>query len=165
MVLRRALPEDAELIHDLARIIWPPTFKEILSKEQLSYMLDWMYAPDTLRAQITDGHEFYIVEDSLPLGFMGIELNHPKHGFVKIHKLYVLPECQGKGFGKALIDHAMSRGREEGMHTLLLNVNRYNKAVSFYKKIGFTIDREEDIGIGKGYLMEDYVMSYDLMKP
>lgn len=45
---------------------------------------------------------------------------------------------------------------------LLLNVNRFNKAVEFYKAIGFNILFEENIEIGNGYLMEDYVMKLEL---
>jgi ribosomal protein S18 acetylase RimI-like enzyme len=41
---------------------------------------------------------------------------------------------------------------------LLLNVNRNNSALNFYQRLGFTIQRKEDIAIGNGYLMEDYVM-------
>ena len=41
---------------------------------------------------------------------------------------------------------------------LFLNVNRFNKAQYFYKKLGFEVAYEEDIEIGNGYLMEDFVM-------
>jgi hypothetical protein len=36
-----------------------------------------------------------------------------------------------------------------------LNVNRFNKAVSF-EKLGFEIVGKEDIELDHGYLMEDY---------
>jgi ribosomal protein S18 acetylase RimI-like enzyme len=39
-----------------------------------------------------------------------------------------------------------------------LNVNRNNKALGFYQKFGFVILREEDIDIGNGYFMNDYIM-------
>ena len=45
--------------------------------------------------------------------------------------------------------------------SLILNVNRFNNAVQFYQHLGFRIVKEENIDIGNGYLMEDYVM--DLM--
>ena len=41
---------------------------------------------------------------------------------------------------------------------LTLNVNRFNKAIDFYLKNGFKIIKEENIEIGNGFLMEDYVM-------
>ncbi|MEI9808163.1 MAG: hypothetical protein WDO16_09960 [Bacteroidota bacterium] len=37
-------------------------------------------------------------------------------------------------------------------------MNRSNNAKLFYEKIGFIVIREEDIDIGNGYLMNDYVM-------
>jgi ribosomal protein S18 acetylase RimI-like enzyme len=160
MNIRRATVADAVLIRDLAEVIWPPTFKEILSQNQLRYMLDWMYAPETLKLQIAGGHEFYIIEDPKPVGFICIELNHPDQGVLKIHKLYVLPQSQGKGYGKKLVEKAIFRYNEENLHTLTLNVNRFNPAVAFYKRLGFTIERTEDIDIGNGYLMEDFVMNY-----
>ena len=50
----------------------------------------------------------------------------------------------------------------ENARSLLLNVNRHNKAISFYKKYGFDIIAEEDIDIGNGYYMNDYVMEKKL---
>ena len=41
---------------------------------------------------------------------------------------------------------------------LELNVNRYNKARFFYLKQGFIMIGEEDIEIGEGYFMNDYIM-------
>jgi hypothetical protein len=50
---------------------------------------------------------------------------------------------------------------EAGKHTLDLNVNRYNKAKSFYEKMGFAVAYEEDIPIGK-YWMNDFVMRKEI---
>jgi ribosomal protein S18 acetylase RimI-like enzyme len=41
-------------------------------------------------------------------------------------------------------------------------VNRENKAIGFYNKLGFTIIAEEDIPIGNGFFMNDYVMQISL---
>ena len=46
---------------------------------------------------------------------------------------------------------------------MLLNVNRRNKAKQFYEHLGFTIISEEDIDIGQGYFMNDYVMEKKLV--
>ena len=48
-------------------------------------------------------------------------------------------------------------------NALDLNVNRYNySAQSFYEKFGFKVLKEEDIHIGGGYFMNDYVLRYSL---
>jgi hypothetical protein len=41
---------------------------------------------------------------------------------------------------------------------LELNVNRHNPATVFYQKMGFEIVYSEDIDIGQGFWMNDYVM-------
>jgi ribosomal protein S18 acetylase RimI-like enzyme len=46
----------------------------------------------------------------------------------------------------------------KGLTYLELNVNRQNTAIGFYKKLGFKIIAEEDIPIGNGFFMNDYVM-------
>jgi catechol-2,3-dioxygenase len=44
------------------------------------------------------------------------------------------------------------------LNRVFLNVNRFNKAKNFYEKIGMNICKVEDIEIGNGYFMEDFVM-------
>ena len=69
---------------------------------------------------------------------------------------------QGKGVGKTLIDHISGKLLQQKVHTLRLNVNRLNKARLFYEKLGFTVIKEEDVDIGNGYFMNDYVMEKKL---
>ena len=52
--------------------------------------------------------------------------------------------------------------RKEKSSNLILNVNRNNEAVEFYKRNGFEIDSSEDIDIGNGYFMNDYIMRLSL---
>ena len=160
MEIRRLSSRELGMVTELAHVIWPPTFKDILSPEQLTYMLNWMYAEDTLRMQLENGHEFFVMEISgRSVGFMGIEAHYPEKQYLKVHKLYVLPETQGSGAGRKFIEYAVELAKERGISVLTLNVNRFNKAVDFYLRMGFFIDKKEDIDIGNGYLMEDYVMT------
>lgn len=159
----RANKEHVELIQQLAYAIWPDTFKQILSPAQIDYMLQWMYNPSTLLKNIESGHQFWLAyEQQEPIGFIGLQVDFPQPGDLKIHKLYVLTSRQGKGLGKLLINQAVRIGVESACNRLILNVNRFNQAVSFYKHIGFQILYKEDIAIGEGYLMEDFVMGYEL---
>ncbi|MCE2713506.1 MAG: GNAT family N-acetyltransferase [Flavobacteriia bacterium] len=163
-ILIEKLSEDrVEIVQDLASKIWPDTFRTILSPEQIRYMLNWMYDHDTLKKQMLAGHQFFVCfENGTPLGFIGVEPFHPDTQKIKIHKLYVLPESQGKGIGKLLFEKAKELASLLKLTSIVLNVNRFNNAVDFYKHLGFTVAYEEDIDIGNGYWMEDYVMSYPL---
>ncbi len=73
-----------------------------------------------------------------------------------------MPEAQGKGTGKLLIDTVEKLAKENHSTCISLNVNQFNKALSFYQKIGFEIVAEENIELDYGYLMEDYVMEKQL---
>lgn len=151
--------DDIIIVHQLAKSIWPEAFKDILKPEQIEYMLDWMYDVNTLTEQVQTGHLFYMVTlDGTPKGFLGLEPNFPDVGTLRIHKIYVDTNDHGKGLGKALLEKAIEIGKELDVATINLNVNRFNAAVDFYKSQGFQVVKEEDIDIGRGYLMEDYVM-------
>jgi len=63
-----------------------------------------------------------------------------------------------KGAGKKLIEYIILAIKKAGATALQLNVNRMNAAKIFYEKLGFTVLYEEDIAIGNGYFMNDYIM-------
>ena len=44
--IRKATTADCGLIHDMASIVFPATYKEIISAEQMEFMMDWMYSHD-----------------------------------------------------------------------------------------------------------------------
>ncbi len=158
--------EDVFIVNHLAHEIWPHTYGDILSKDQLDYMLDWLYDINTLQEKVQTGHLFYLIkENGQARGYMALEPNYPDAGYLRIHNIYVLPDRQGTGLGRALINHSIDIAFDLDLTSLHLNVNRFNPAKSFYEHIGFSVIGEEDIDIGKGYLMEDYIMELKLKNP
>jgi GNAT superfamily N-acetyltransferase len=151
------------IVRDLAYKIWPDAYGEILSEAQLDYMLENFYAIPALEAQMEEHHIFLLAEENgVFYGFAAYEVNCNATGKTKLHKIYVLPETQGKGLGKLLLTEVEKAALKFGNTHLFLNVNRYNNAQEFYKRLGFKIVHEEDVEIGKGYLMEDFVMEKPL---
>ena len=165
MIITVATKEQLPIVRDLAYKIWPNTYGEILSKEQLDYMLDSFYSIDNLEAQMFQKNQVFMLiqDEDKYLGFCAYELNIENSKKTKLHKIYVLPETQGKGVGKRLLEEVENIAKKAGNLHLILNVNRFNKALEFYKHKGFTIVEELDIEIGNGYLMEDYVMEKNLL--
>ena len=151
-------------IQVLSNVIWPATFSNILSQEQISYMMDMMYSTSSLEKQINELNHHYLLaeEDGEYLGYLSYELNNIGTPITKIHKIYVLPSIQGKGVGSLFIDVVSKIALKNNNTLLSLNVNRYNKAIDFYKRIGFDFFASENIDIGNGFLMEDFVMNKDL---
>ena len=52
--IKKATTNDIQLINEMAQIVFPATYREILSKEQLDYMMDWMYSPKNLRKHMEE---------------------------------------------------------------------------------------------------------------
>lgn len=159
--IRKATAADIPLIREMAYTIWPVTYGNILSKDQLDYMLTLLYSETALLKQMLDGHQFILAcDDEETVGFASSSEIGP--GIFKLHKIYVLPSQQGKGTGKFIIGYLAAHFKSQGGRILQLNVNRHNSARQFYEKLGFMRIREEDIDIGNGYFMNDFVMEKQL---
>ena len=155
-----ATATDFDTIRSIAHETWPIAYGEILSKAQLDYMLGAFYNDTALKESVSQKRHHFVLanEGNQTLGFASFEWNYDQQKQTKIHKIYILPSAQGKGVGKALIDYIATEARKQGSLTLCLNVNRFNKAITFYEKMGFSIISEVNIELEYGYLMEDYVM-------
>ena len=160
----KANQDDLLVIQELAKEIWPFAYGEILSLDQLEYMLDKFYSIKSLTDQInTFHHEFFLaVRHNVPVGFISIGKYADDSSVSILHKIYVLPKLQGKKIGKSLLLFAIEKAKLDGASVLQLNVNRNNKAFHFYIKNGFEVMLEEDIDIGSGYFMNDYRMELTL---
>jgi GNAT superfamily N-acetyltransferase len=150
-------------LQSIAEIAFRATYKEILTPGQMEYMMDWMYSTASLQQQFADGHRYFIASlDRRPVGYVSIEPQGPQ--LVHLQKIYVLPSEQGKGIGARLFRHATDyiRAHYPSPCIMELNVNRHNRAVTFYEHMGMHKDREGDFPIGEGYYMNDYIMQITL---
>ncbi len=164
LLLAEAAIQDFKTIREIAYKSWPNTYGSILSKEQIDYMLDLFYSEKTLLENLNEkGHPFLLVnEGEVCLGFASYEHNYLNQNCTRLHKIYLLPEAQGKGAGKLLIEAVENLAKENQSVLVSLNVNKFNKAISFYKKIGFEVVSDEEILLDHGYKMEDYKMEKKL---
>jgi len=171
--IRNADTDDIPIISEIAYKTWPLAFGEILNQQQIDYMLEMMYSVASLTDQINiKGHRFllsfiYDLESTdnetghrecRYIGYSSYEINFAGTGKTKVHKIYILPRYQGSGCGKAMLKEIEKIALFNNNGILSLNVNRNNRAITFYKNFGFRIVTEENIDIGNGFLMEDYVM-------
>lgn len=155
--IRGATIDDIPVIRALAYKIWLVTYSPILSEEQINYMLKLFYSEDALARQM-QSHQFFLgFHWGNPVAFASVGSTEEQHVF-KLHKIYLLTSLQGKGMGRFLIDYIIGVIKSKGATDLELNVNRHNTALGFYQKLGFGIIKTEDIDIGEGYWMNDYVL-------
>ena len=149
------------IIQELARKIWPPTFSAILSAEQITYMMEMMYDGSVLEKELNRGVAYYLLQyNGENAGYTALERKDDRS--FKLHKIYLSTQLQGLGLGKLLLMQMEELAKNMGANWLYLNVNRHNRAVGFYEKMGYQIIASEDIDIGNGFLMNDYIMRKEL---
>lgn len=156
--------KDIPTIKKLAKQLWPIAFKSILSTEQIKYMMNMMYSQESIEKQMKDGHQYGIVNESdVAIGYVSYETNHNETHKTKIHKLYISPHYQRRGIGKIVVDYVADKALKSNNYTLFLNVNKHNQsAIDFYKKQNFNLLKEEEIDIGNGFIMDDFVFELKL---
>ena len=167
--IKKASEKDLITISDMAQVVFRHTYREILSSEQMEYMMEMMYSMPNLRMQLTDGHHYYIAYDgNAPCGYVSVQHEGPDEDGIEVfhlHKIYVMPDSQGRGVGLKLFETAVAHVRDaaQGSHARIeLNVNKYNKAVDFYRHLGMRVLVEEDFPIGNGFYKTDYIMGLDV---
>lgn len=164
LTIRQAEQNDCQLIHQMAQVVFPVTYRAILSPEQIEYMMEWMYSVANIRKQMQEeGHVYFIAfKEDKPCGYLSVE--QQEADLFHLQKIYVLPEFQGCHVGNFLFWEALEYIKKVHPSPCLmeLNVNRDNQAVGFYKRMGMRILRQGDFEIGNGYYMNDYIMGIDV---
>lgn len=163
MKLVIATENDILLIQDLAKRSWENAYAEILSVEQMEFMLNTMYSEEEILNQLQHPHyQYYLIEDENNHSFEGFIAyeNHYEESTTKLHKIYLVPESKGKGFGKKALQFLISQALEKGDRRIILNVNKYNSAKKFYQSQGYQVYDEGVFDIGSGFFMDDYLMEY-----
>lgn len=146
----------------LADSIWRECYQELLSPEQINYMIEHFQSVPAMQEQMTQGYQYYLaMEHETPIGYAGI-CKQPD-GSLYLSKLYLKAICRGKGYASAMLSFVKEKAREQQCSSIWLTVNRHNEqAIAVYKHLGMTLLREQVIEIGEGFVMDDYVYSIDV---
>ena len=158
--------EQLARLSELAPRIWQYAYTGILSPEQISYMLEMMYAVPVLEKEFDNGVKFrFITADQVPCGFIACYEYGNEHNTIKLDKLYLDPEYHKLGIGSQVIRYVVDSAREAGYDRVILNVNKNNqRAIRAYKRNGFKVRESVKNDIGNGFFMDDYVMEKKLTK-
>jgi len=157
----KAQQKDIATIQALAKKSWNFAYANIITQQQIDYMLDLMYSADTLNQHFENpDYQYYLIqEDEVFLGFIGFEF-HQEPETTKLHRIYFLKEAQGKGLGKKALEFVINKAKNVNNKRVTLTVNKNNSAQKFYESQGFKIYSEAIFDIGNGYVMDDYLMEF-----
>ncbi len=148
-------------VYAVADAIWTQHYTPILGEAQVEYMVDKFLTPDALVEQINSGYEYFLF--SYDYTFAGFAAIQEKDGELFLSKLYVDEEFRGKGIGKYIFEKFIEICKMRNLSKIWLTCNRNNvNSLAFYKHIGFVNVREQVTDIGSGFVMDDYVLEYEL---
>lgn len=161
MIISKANKTDIPTIQDLAKKSWSFAYANIISQEQIDYMLDLMYSEETLNQHFENpNYQYYLIQENNQfLGFIGFEF-HQEPETTKLHRIYFLKEAQGKGLGKKALKLVIDEAKKVDDKRVILTVNKNNSAQKFYESQGFKVYDEAILEIGNGYVMDDFLMEF-----
>ncbi|SFH81421.1 GNAT family N-acetyltransferase [Halpernia frigidisoli] len=162
MTIKKAEEKDIPLIKSLAEKSWRANYPGIISDEQIDYMLEIMYSEKALSKDFENkNYKYYLINsaENTAVGILGFETCYEKNT-TKLHRIYLLKETKGKGFGKFAVEFLKSEIKKTDNSRIILNVNKENPAIKFYESQGFETYREGTFDIGNGFVMDDFLMEF-----
>ena len=153
---RKASVYDIDLIRNLALQIWPQTFENLVTPQQLITMLNKKFSKSSLVNQINQQHEFHIIyNQDKAVGFFSISM---EENVCRLHKLYIIPGFQGSGIGMEAIRHILNIYNKKQQTKLILSIHKNNEAIAFYEKAGFIITGVQKRQIDKDSFITEWQM-------
>lgn len=135
---RKATSEDAKMVRHVVRAAyakWVP----IIDREPLLMVADYDRA--------VKDHDIDLLYSGDALIGVIETVQHPDH--LWIENIAVLPEAQGKGFGKRLLARAEEKAFQSACGEIRLLTNEaFTANVELYQGVGFVIDKCEPFHLG-----------------
>ena len=153
---------DIQKLAVLASAIWHEAFADILSPEQIDYMIEKFQSFGAIKTAIDkDNYEYFFISDETGItGYTGIQQKDDK---LFLSKLYIAKENRGRKIASEAFLFLEELARKRNLKSIWLTVNRNNThAIEVYKSKGFSIIRTQITDIGNGFVMDDYVFEKNL---
>lgn len=141
MEIRRFEPKDAEetaaVIAETTRISnskdYPPEYIEALTKS---------HSAEVLKKRAEEGHMYVLVTDGRIIGCGTIAPFWGSPDESILLTIFILPEFQGKGFGRQLI--SVLEQDEYGIRAKRIEIPASITGVQFYRKLGYDWKNSDD---------------------
>lgn len=152
--------KDTQQLACLASEIWHEYWVEILSKEQIDYMVDKFQSKQAIQRQIAVENYiyFYLEYNNQIAGYTGLS---KKDSYFFLSKLYIKKDFRHLGLGTLTFEFIKNFAKENNYSKIVLTVNKYNQnTIMAYKKWNFKQIDSVITDIGNGFVMDDYIMEY-----
>ena len=152
--LRYWTKADFNTVKEILLTTWKDTYSFIPEEDILSHF-EKFYNKQSLIEILEDPFSKGIIAEfeSKPVGWMKLFEDKINKRFY-ISSLYILPDYQGFGIGKKLLNEAYLIAMQKEYDRIWLGVMTKNvKAVDWYKNIGFVFVEEDPFQMGKTEVM------------
>jgi ribosomal protein S18 acetylase RimI-like enzyme len=152
--IRNWTREDFSIVKNILLTTWKNTYTFIPEEDILTHF-EKFYSEDRLIEILVDPFSKGIIAEvnSVPAGWLKLFEDHINKRFF-VSSLYVLPEYQGFGLGKKLLNEAYRIAKEKHFLKVWLGVMKQNlKSLDWYKNLGFVFDEEEPFQMGSTEVM------------
>ncbi len=104
------------------------------------------YSPKDRHADIADVELHYmqngcfwcLFDNENLIGTVAVRIIDIDNKVVELKRMFVLPEYQGKGYGRVLVDHAIDYAREQQYNKICLDTRKqFSAAQHLYRSSGF----------------------------
>jgi ribosomal protein S18 acetylase RimI-like enzyme len=154
ITIRNWTREDFSIVKDILLTTWKNTYTFIPEEDILSHF-EKHYSEDRLIEILNDPFSKGILAEVnlVPAGWMKLFEDSINKKFF-ISSLYVLPEFQGFGLGKKLMNEAYRIAKEKQFNKVWLGVMNQNvKSLEWYQNLGFIFNEEEPFQMGSTEVM------------
>ena len=136
-------------------------YNDLIGNAQAVYMADLFLSEEAIAKLIRNGAIFRIVEDNDEIiGFCEYKKEEDR---VFLSKLYASKDHRGKGIGRMMFEDVVNYAKENGIDKIYLTVNKGNTpSYDIYLHLGFKVIDSVVNDIGHGYVMDDYIMEYQI---
>lgn len=153
---------DLKTIASVADEIWHQHFTPIIGEAQVDYMVEKFQSYPALKSQTeNEGYEYFLfLKGNTPCGYIGV---HAEEQSLFLSKLYIREAFRGQHLATRGLRFLIDLCRERSLEKIWLTCNKYNdNTLQIYDHLGFQITDEQVADIGNGFVMDDYILTYEI---
>lgn len=145
----------------VAREVWREANVSFCTPEQVEYMIEKFQSFEAVSGQLMHGYRYFLIEESGDISaYFGVQ---PQGERLFLSKFYILKQHRGRGLFSLGLDFMTGLCKELRLESIYLTVNRNNThAYEVYLHKDFKIIEESVADIGCGFVMDDYIMEYEV---
>jgi diamine N-acetyltransferase len=153
IVVRRAIEEDAESLSQFAAETFRENFGPDNKQSDMDAYLRKSFSPEIQRDEIANSAGTFILaldQESSDDNLIGYAHLIADQSAIELKRIYVATSWKGRGLAQMLFNEALDEGRRRGGSSLWLSVwERNERAIAFYKKMGFRISGSLTFQLGE----------------